>query len=477
MSKLNPHAGEFVPSFPTTAIVMPPPAPDRELKPAVVQEPLPALDVDESKIVYSIDFLLQFQGICDRVTCRIPDVVRAPAPAKRIGAKVKGRIVYSVEELLLFQHLYTDLPEDIMWTETLITSALTPMAADKKAKALSKAAKQKEKARLRQEAAAMPYDPSLVCYFNPSEYSAALYAATTGVDPASAGEDGANATPAVDPVEETKNATRQLTQLLDNFAPDQQSAFVTSFQDISITCTQTLQEVIGLLFDRAVAAPALCDAYAQLYSSLSEKTPEFKDGAKTINFRRILLTKCYEALVEEPETVPADATSSNQQTATSPSAVSDVLVNEVSTPATPTSTATAATATTPSTLPQQPWRRQCMLRNVCFVGELFRRQLLTENIMHVCIALMLDDEVQLHTEVIEAACRLINLVGDLLDGSSPASRRTMDEYFDVLQRLSERPELPAALKDLIAELMATRTSGWVKKRLEAASASPSAVKK
>jgi hypothetical protein len=47
-----------------------------------------------------------------------------------------------------------------------------------------------------------------------------------------------------------------------------------------------------------------------------------------------------------------------------------------------------------------PWRRQCMLANVVFMGELFRRQLLTENIMHVCLAMMLEaeDDVDTHAD-------------------------------------------------------------------------------
>ncbi|RHY98840.1 hypothetical protein DYB35_011131 [Aphanomyces astaci] len=41
--------------------------------------------------------------------------------------------------------------------------------------------------------------------------------------------------------------------------------------------------------------------YAPFCSGLSDTLPDFKDGARTVNFRRILLTKCYEALVEEPD--------------------------------------------------------------------------------------------------------------------------------------------------------------------------------
>jgi hypothetical protein len=51
-----------------------------------------------------------------------------------------------------------------------------------------------------------------------------------------------------------------------------------------------------------------------------------------------------------------------------------------------------------------------MLHNVGLIGELFRRQLLTENIMHVCVAMMLDNEVTPQPDIIAAACGLLTLV-------------------------------------------------------------------
>lgn len=172
------------------------------------------------------------------------------------------------------------------------------------------------------------------------------------------------------------------------------------------------------------------ESYAQLCAGIAEKTPEFKDGAKTINFRRILLTKCYEALIEEPSEHPEQPQSNKQ------------------------SSAYSSASSSPGT--QHSWRRRCMLHNVSLIGELFRRQLLTENVMHVCVAMMLDDDVKPDAEIIEAACQLLSLVGDLLDGSSPASRRTMDEYFEALRRLHNHAKLPSSISERITEVRAIR---------------------
>lgn len=59
-----------------------------------------------------------------------------------------------------------------------------------------------------------------------------------------------------------------------------------------------LQEVISLIFDKAVLEPTFCPMYAQLCSDLNEKLPPFpsdEPGGKEITFKRVLLNICQEA--------------------------------------------------------------------------------------------------------------------------------------------------------------------------------------
>ncbi|KAH7485163.1 Eukaryotic translation initiation factor 4G [Phytophthora ramorum] len=481
MSKLNPNAGEWVPTFSAASPAKSPaasPAKETENLPtkspakkteAAAAEPANsktaleratdfghdvALNEDgdpisyegysplHDRFIYSKEYLLAFQPLGDHAIAGVPDVVKNPTPLKKVGAKIKGRLMYTVAELLQFQPLYEMMPEDFTWADTIGADAV--MGDNKKAK------NKKDKNRL-QRGNVMSYDASLVCYFNPTEYAAAmnmgLYTGPPAEETAN-GSDGKNKAPAVEPVnpvEEAISAKRRIATLLDDVKPDSVNSILESFMGITISCTHTLQEIIDLLFDHAIANPSLSDTYARLCTGMSERTPEFKDGAKTINFRRILLTKCYESLIEEPESQPLHLSSkkngSNGQNGAA----------------------------------QHSWRRKCMLQNVGFVGELFRRQLLTENIMHVCVAMMLDDEVNPQVEIIEAACRLLNLVGDLLDGSSPASRRTMDEYFAVLVRIQENCPLPDRVKKLIIDLKTARAGGWIKNRQDGSSVSSTPV--
>lgn len=58
------------------------------------------------------------------------------------------------------------------------------------------------------------------------------------------------------------------------------------------------QEVISLIFDKAVLEPTFCPMYALLCFDLSEKLPPFpsdEPGGKEVTFKRVLLNNCQEA--------------------------------------------------------------------------------------------------------------------------------------------------------------------------------------
>jgi hypothetical protein len=175
----------------------------------------------------------------------VPDVVKTPTPPKvrgvgeagglervltifflqKLGAKVKGRLVYTVAELLQvradrvvlggrfgsndclqFQPLYEMMPEDFTWADTIGADAVMGENKGKKGK----------KDKSRQQRGVMSYDASLVCYFNPTEYAAAMNMGLyTGppAEEAANGADGKNKAPVVEPVnpvEEAISAKRRM---------------------------------------------------------------------------------------------------------------------------------------------------------------------------------------------------------------------------------------------------------------------------
>lgn len=59
-----------------------------------------------------------------------------------------------------------------------------------------------------------------------------------------------------------------------------------------------MQEVIQLIFEKAVLEPTFCPMYALLCSDLNEKLPPFpseEPDGKEITFKRVLLNNCQEA--------------------------------------------------------------------------------------------------------------------------------------------------------------------------------------
>lgn len=57
-----------------------------------------------------------------------------------------------------------------------------------------------------------------------------------------------------------------------------------------------------------------------------------------------------------------------------------------------------------------------------------------------------------HQHILQAVCTLLFRVGDVLDISSPASKRTMDEYCKVLELQSREKAWPKSLKTLIEQV-------------------------
>ncbi|ETW04292.1 hypothetical protein, variant 1 [Aphanomyces invadans] len=429
-SKLNPNAGAFVPSFVvpvevvTAAMVTTPAAPS----PGVSKKNKG--NITPTNAVVNLPKSTRSNKVPVDAVPHLAVPIETPLPAVRTlaelaeaGRIVRGRQHYSIAELLQFRPFFTDAPPGF---DFVTINAMCGGTVKEKTKLAAKREKQRAAAAASQPV--LHYDPNAYAYFR-----------TTSPDLDNKAKQPRHK-PTDSPEDEMKDAIAKLNRLLDNLPPANLISVdetINSFHDIPVTCTLSLQAVVGVLFDRAIAAPELSQFYAPFCSGLSDSLPDFKDGARTINFRRILLTKCYEALVEE-----ADHAS---------------------------------------------WRRQSMLGNVGLIGELFRRcvvptnwpcgaimlswfrQLLTENIMHVCVAMMLDADLEsVHPapQVLQAACQLLLQVGDLLDGSSPASRRTMDEYFDALQRLTCHNHLESSLSQLIHETLEARSSGWIRKRID-----------
>eukprot|EP01136_Pigoraptor_vietnamica_P036096 Opistho-1_new@9391 len=105
-----------------------------------------------------------------------------------------------------------------------------------------------------------------------------------------------------------------------------------------------------------------------------------------------------------------------------------------------------------------------MIGNIQFIGELFKLQMLSEKIMHICVRQLLTKKDR-DEEDLECLCRLLSTVGKLMDNEK--SKASMNEYFKSLIEIKSKPEVSARLRFMIMDVIELRQSRWVPRRQEA----------
>ena len=134
--------------------------------------------------------------------------------------------------------------------------------------------------------------------------------------------------------------------------------------EVGINSAQTLVGVIAQIFDKALLEPTFCELYAQLCEALSKELRQFEEDGTKVTFKRVLLNKCQEEFERgEKEQAEAEEVAKEGE-----AEITDAEREKKRTTA-----------------------RKRMLGNIRFVGELYRKGMLTERIMHDCIKKLLGD--------------------------------------------------------------------------------------
>ncbi|KAJ1431849.1 armadillo-type protein, partial [Ochromonadaceae sp. CCMP2298] len=113
-----------------------------------------------------------------------------------------------------------------------------------------------------------------------------------------------------------------------------------------------------------------------------------------------------------------------------------------------------------------------MLGNIRFVGELYKQKLLTDVVIHSCIADLMgtaDNWKPMSDEQdIECLCRLLATAGERLEAKSGQSEqgRVFNQYFDRLYTLSKDKSLNSRMRFGMEELLELRENRWQKRRAQ-----------
>ncbi|XP_051129976.1 eukaryotic translation initiation factor 4G-like isoform X2 [Andrographis paniculata] len=235
--------------------------------------------------------------------------------------------------------------------------------------------------------------------------------------------------------DEEEAKQRQLKGILNKLTPQNFEKLFQQVKQVNIDNVVTLSGVISQIFDKALMEPTFCQMYADFCFHLAADLPELRVDDDKITFKRLLLNKCQEEF-ERGEREEEEANKAEEE-------------GEVK--------------QTEEEREEKRLRvRRRMLGNIRLIGELYKKRMLTERIMHECINKLLGHNQDPDEENIEALCKLMSTIGEMID--HPRAKDHMDAYFDIMARLSNNMQLSSRVRFMLKDAIDLRKNKWQQRR-------------
>ncbi|KAL7164960.1 hypothetical protein ACSBR2_040787 [Camellia fascicularis] len=228
---------------------------------------------------------------------------------------------------------------------------------------------------------------------------------------------------------------RQLKAILNKLTPQNFDRLFEQVKEVNIDNAVTLTGVISQIFDKALMEPTFCEMYANFCHDLAGELPDFVEDNEKITFKRLLLNKCQEEF-ERGEREQAEADKVDGDGKVKQSAVEREG--------------------------KRVQARRRMLGNIRLIGELYKKRMLTERIMHECIQKLLGQYPNPEEEDIEALCKLMSTIGEMID--HPQAKEHMDVYFERMTNLSTNMKLSSRVRFMLKDSIDLRKNKWQQRR-------------
>ncbi|XP_057510519.1 eukaryotic translation initiation factor 4G-like [Actinidia eriantha] len=235
--------------------------------------------------------------------------------------------------------------------------------------------------------------------------------------------------------DEEQTKQRQLKAILNKLTPQNFEKLFDQVTAVNIDNAGTLTGVISQIFDKALMEPTFCEMYANFCYHLAGKLPNFGEDNEKITFKRLLLNKCQEEF-ERGEREQQEADRADQE--------GEVKQSEE------------------QREEKRIQARRRMLGNIRLIGELYKKKMLTERIMHECIKKLLGQYQNPDEEDIESLCKLMSTIGEIID--HPKAKEHMDSYFDMMARLSNNMKLSSRVRFMLKDAIDLRKNKWQQRR-------------
>ncbi|XP_020223620.1 eukaryotic translation initiation factor 4G [Cajanus cajan] len=234
--------------------------------------------------------------------------------------------------------------------------------------------------------------------------------------------------------DEEEAKQRQLKGILNKLTPQNFEKLFEQVRAVNIDNVVTLNGVISQIFEKALMEPTFCEMYANFCFHLAAALPDLSQDNEKITFKRLLLNKCQEEF-ERGEREQEEANKADEGEVK--------LSNE-------------------EREEKRTKARRRMLGNIRLIGELYKKKMLTERIMHECIKKLLGQYQDPDEEDIEALCKLMSTIGEMID--HPKAKEHMDAYFEMLRSLSVNMNLSSRVRFMLKDVIDLRKNKWQQRR-------------
>mmetsp|Transcript_15947 Transcript_15947/g.42143 ORF Transcript_15947/g.42143 Transcript_15947/m.42143 type:complete len:1094 (+) Transcript_15947:192-3473(+) len=252
---------------------------------------------------------------------------------------------------------------------------------------------------------------------------------------------GANAYKITEATKREDEIERRVRSLLNKICPDNLKTIVERLALIELHKADELEFVIRIIFSKALAEPHYCETYADMVFALRTRYPEFQpenEGEKAQTFTRILLNTCQNEFESLPSTFE-------------PTAEERVTINK------------------DELRLEMKRRKEKILANMKFIGNLFLRQLLAVKVIGQVVHDLIGIKDALPEEhMIECVCELLEAIGHTLDGTSHG-KQLMTQFSARLQDLRRmvgsdgKTAFEKRIQFKIQDLLDLRGNLWQKK--------------
>nr|CAD7458633.1 unnamed protein product [Timema tahoe] len=243
----------------------------------------------------------------------------------------------------------------------------------------------------------------------------------------------------------TEELYKKVRSVLNKLTPQKFHTLVNQVQSLPIDNSERLLGVINLVFEKAVDEPSFSVAYAQMCKVLSNmQVPnerKTKEDSEFVEFRKLLVNRCQHEFEKSTEAeLNRDEKLKQIEATTDPEKKKELqaLYDE-----------------------EERKIRMKSVGNIRFIGELFKLQMLTANIMIRCIKHLLSEGDE---ESLECLCKLLTTIGKDLE-----TKQSLAQYFDKMRELSmKRGEISSRVRFMLQDVLELRNCKWKPRRDDSA---------